>query len=648
MKTSHKLIATFSSVLLIFSLIIFTVVSTKFSSVNQHSMEKLLDSSLHLGSHLLNAEYPGEWSIQGDKLYKGSVLMNENYKVVDLILEDTGAAATLFLGDTRISTNVRNAEGNRAIGTKASQEVVNKVLRSGLDYQGQAEIVGEKYQTLYSPIKDVNGTTIGMWFVGVSSSYIAAQNMQLNIFLSLIIILLMIVGIVVSMILAAAISNPLKASVEILKTVSEGDYTVNLSPKLLKKKDEIGDLSRAVKNMIEKQSAVLKQILLSADEVSSSAQETSSISEEMTSASQNQSSSMNELTVTMEQMSKSIEHVAMTISSISGHIGGVTTSIREMGGSTEEIANNVQSTTETITTLTTSMEKMTSSLGLVEKNAHHASAQGKQTVEIAHQGTKTVEHTIEEMTSINTAMSNLTTIIKGVGNSAVQIGEIIDVIDDIAEQTNLLSLNASIEAARAGEHGKGFAVVAGAIGKLAERSSDAAKDIAKLIKQVQETMTHAITSTEQGAAKVHTGVQYVKDTGRAFDEIFSAIQDTTKLLYNIAESTSDQLKESQSIMHSASTVSEMAMHSSAAIEQQVATVEEIIRSIDDINQLSQEVSGTAEQQSASSEEVLATSHNVNEMSGHISSASEEVAKAAEHLAHQASTLQQLVSNFKIQ
>ena len=101
---------------------------------------------------------------------------------------------------------------------------------------------------------------------------------------------------------------------------------------------------------------------------------------------------------------------------------------------------------------------------------------------VGWRGKSNLDKSVSQMEGIQDTILELSQVTSGLGKSAGQIGEITELIKDIAEQTNLLALNASIEAARAGEHGKGFAVVAQAIGTLADESSNATKEIAKVIK----------------------------------------------------------------------------------------------------------------------------------------------------------------------
>ncbi|CCO08209.1 cache domain-containing protein [Desulforamulus hydrothermalis] len=128
-------------------------------------------SDIATAKTIIDLKYPGPWHVVDGYLYKGEVKMNNNFEVVDYISSLTGDTCTLFLGNTRVATTIKKADGQRAVGTHSSDVVAKKVLTEGKDYLGEAEVVGEKYQTAYSPIYDHRGNIIGMFYVGISKKF---------------------------------------------------------------------------------------------------------------------------------------------------------------------------------------------------------------------------------------------------------------------------------------------------------------------------------------------------------------------------------------------------------------------------------------------------------------------------------------------
>jgi methyl-accepting chemotaxis protein len=245
-----------------------------------------------------------------------------------------------------------------------------------------------------------------------------------------------------------------------------------------------------------------------------------------------------------------VEAVSVASNQISINSNTVATASQEQSSQAEEIATAIEQMARTV------MENA--------DNASSTSDEAKTNGNIARDGGEIVAQTVLKMQDIATVVSQSASNIQKLGESGKQIGQIISVIEEIADQTNLLALNAAIEAARAGEQGRGFAVVADEVRKLAERTTEATKQISNMIKGVQNETESAVTIMNKGNQEVNLGIQFADKAGQS--------------LSNIVNSTNK--------------VIEMIMHIAAASEEQSATTEEIAKNIAAISNVSQD---TAEQ-----------------------------------------------------
>jgi two-component system NtrC family sensor kinase len=187
----------------------------------------------------------------------GGVMINRNYEIVDKIRTTVfkGEAykgqqvgtATIFQDDVRISTNVRNADGSRAITTRVSAEVADAVLKHGDTWRSRAFVVNDWYIAAYSPIRDLRGNTIGMLYVGsLERPYKDVLWRNLYVFLGITLLAMGLVS-VVAMRIASQISKPIRAVADAAKKISEGDYSQQVE---VSSNDEIGFLAGNFNAMI--------------------------------------------------------------------------------------------------------------------------------------------------------------------------------------------------------------------------------------------------------------------------------------------------------------------------------------------------------------------------------------------------------------
>jgi twitching motility protein PilJ len=193
-----------------------------------------------------------------------------------------------------------------------------------------------------------------------------------------------------------------------------------------------------------------------------------------------------------------------------------------------------------ITEATNKVTAMARSMQDMSKSAERSAEVAQGSVATAKRGAVAVQDTIKGMDGMREQIQETAKRIKRLGESSQQIGEIVELINDIAEQTNILSLNAAIQAAMAGEAGRGFAVVADEVQRLAERSAEATKQIADLVKTIQADTNEAVASMEQATNGVVQATRLADAAGQALGEIESVSEQLSNLIVNIAQDAQRQ------------------------------------------------------------------------------------------------------------
>ncbi len=247
--------------------------------------------------------------------------------------------------------------------------------------------------------------------------------------------------------------------------------------------------------------------------------------------------------VLADNANKSVERIGATIAEIKASAREVTNASAEISTSTTDLSQRTEEQAASLEETSASMEEISVT---VKRNAEYAQAANQSasgTRDVADRGGQVVAKAVEAMAKIE--------------ESSRKISDIIGVIDEIARQTNLLALNAAVEAARAGEAGRGFAVVASEVRSLAQRSSQAAKDIKDLI----------TNSNDQ----VKGGVELVNRAGASLTEIVDSITKVAEIVADIANASNEQSTGIEQVNKALTQMDEVTQQNSALVEENAAT-----------------------------------------------------------------------------
>ncbi|OLN32560.1 cache domain-containing protein [Desulfosporosinus metallidurans] len=198
---------------------------------------------------IIDKTYPGSWSVHDGSLYKGPTKISLNNDLVDHLSRLTGDTVTVFLGETRVATTVRGSNGERAIGTKVSANVAQTVLQGGQTYVGEANVVGQWYQTGYVPLRAEDGNIIGIFYVGISHDYeqeIITRSLITMAELGL--ALTILVALLAWFFLQRVVIYPLHNIMLGTRDVATGHLTQKIKVSGAK---EIGELEEAFNQMVE-------------------------------------------------------------------------------------------------------------------------------------------------------------------------------------------------------------------------------------------------------------------------------------------------------------------------------------------------------------------------------------------------------------
>ncbi len=238
-----------------------------------------------------------------------------------------------------------------------------------------------------------------------------------------------------------------------------------------------------------------------------------------------------------DSVNYTIEELSVLVKRINDAAGRVSHAALSAQRTSDELLTATERQSREISDASRSVLHMAESMNKVSESAGQSAQVARQSLDAAQKGSAAVENSIKGMNEIRDQIQETSKRIKRLGESSQEIGEIVELISDITEQTNVLALNAAIQAASAGEAGRGFTVVAEEVQRLAERSAEATKQIAAIVKTIQTDTQDAVSAMENSTRGVVEGAKLSDAAGQALSEISSVSQNLAQLIETISAST---------------------------------------------------------------------------------------------------------------
>lgn len=377
--------------------------------------------------------------------------------------------------------------------------------------------------------------------------------------------------------------KPIQSIEKASRALAEGDLSFRIN---ISSNDEIGRMSNAFNQSLSSLGDIFQRVANGSQRVKSVAGKFEQEFERFTESTKLESEAISNIATSLEQMNSAAAEIAQSVERLAVSTEEKAASMEQMVSSISEIANSSQQLSTAVDSTSVSVEQLSSTIKEVAYKAEELAATSEETLAASEElsssireveqsakdsallsdkvkndastfGMDSVAKTVEGIQNIKLSFAKTSDYIKKLGGRSVEIGKILNVIDEITDQTTLLALNAAILAAQAGEHGKSFSVVADEIKDLADRTSYSTREIAELIQSVQQEVRDAISAMEDGMKSVEEGLMVARDAGEALGKIVETSIQSAEMSNSIERSTAEQARTTRLVSDSMEKVKNM-------------------------------------------------------------------------------------------
>lgn len=482
----------------------------------------------------------------------GYVGPEDKNKTLDELKDMLNCEFTIFDGDVRTYTTIHQ-NGERVVGTKLSDELIDIVLEQGESYIGNAEIFGIKHICSYVPTRDENGQINGLIFAGISLQSATEQiNETVKMACVVGIVAVIISIIIMSIFVGHSVSGPLAKLTGLAQRIEHGDLGLKTKQTLkvtTRSNDEIGYLIHIFQNMMNNLKGYIGEISVTLAAISDG----------------------NLAVKTTQNYVGDFASIKESLDEILKKLNGTMSQIME---STDYVSNSADQMSIGAQSLSQGSVEQASTIEGLEMNVKEISQHISQSAENAQQASQIVETVGTQILESNQKMQEMIDAMQKINESSNEISKIIKTIESISSQTNILALNAAVEAARAGEAGKGFAVVAEEVRMLAGKSAEASKTTTDLIQSsIQRVERGSIIANEMASQ-----LEFVVLGANQVMETTTRIADDSRVQATAVLDIQEQISQISCVVQTNSAIAQ----ESAATSEALSSQTKMLKSLTDL------------------------------------------------------------------